>query len=212
MHNDGYLQFLAESLRHVESAPAIDVERWRERHAAPAEQAGIVMVATVEDYDFGPPSDETCTACQRGVWDGRKALSARTELGCPNPECDSSKGRKHTMPGFVKLENDGEEPKVYIWTTEAEARALTRAALDDDAALKDRMMRDLESVGVRDPSRAPTPDDAWLSRYVASAGQLTTAAARVALADAAPGAFLRDTGLEPPSDLIARVFAALTNR
>lgn len=52
-------------------------------------------------------------------------------------------------------------------------------------------------------------EDAWVAKYVAGAGGLTTAAARVALADAAPGAFIRDTGREPPHDLVARVFAAL---
>lgn len=53
---------------------------------------------------------------------------------------------------------------------------------------------------------------AWIARYAAHARSLVGApslsAALVAFADAAPAAYRKDTGLEPPGDLTARVFAA----
>lgn len=79
---------------------------------------------------------------------------------------------------------------------------------EESRALMDRERQRYEAFVLG--SAPQTAYDTWVSQYVSSAGRLSSAAARVALADAAPGAFLRDTGREPPSDLIARVFAALS--
>lgn len=62
----------------------------------------------------------------------------------------------------------------------------------------------------RPTKAAPESTDAdWLARYTLYVDPPTTAAERVRLAGAAPAQYRRDTGREPPHDLIARVFAAL---
>jgi uncharacterized protein (DUF924 family) len=68
----------------------------------------------------------------------------------------------------------------------------------------------VESETTEDCSRMlrAMTDQEWVLHYSALTPAPSTAAARVALADAAPAQFLRDTGREPPSDLVARVFAA----
>lgn len=57
------------------------------------------------------------------------------------------------------------------------------------------------------PPYNPTDED-WIANYTFLVDPPTTVAGRVALADAAPKEFRRDTGREPPHDLVARVFAA----
>jgi hypothetical protein len=146
----------------------------------------------VEDYDCGPLNGEACTTCQRGEWYGRKAVARRADLGCPNPGCADYKGRKHVVPGFVRLANDATEPEVYLWTTPEEAAVLTADTESGDLTL--------------------LTDDAWVARFAKRARQFTASLSsteRVKVSGSAPGAFLRDTGREPPHDLIARVFAAL---
>lgn len=59
------------------------------------------------------------------------------------------------------------------------------------------------------PPYNPTDED-WIAQYTFLVDPPTTAAARVALADAAPQQYRRDTGREPPADLVARVFAAVS--
>lgn len=58
------------------------------------------------------------------------------------------------------------------------------------------------------PPYSPTVED-WLANYTFIVEPPTTIAGQVAIADAAPGAFLKDTGREPPHDLVARVLAEL---
>lgn len=98
----------------------------------------------------------------------------------------------------------GEDIAAYI-----AKHAETYRAMDELGHTLPYDPRPLEQRYTRPPYN-PTDAD-WIAQYTFFAevdGRATTTAARVALADAAPGAFLRDTGREPPSDLIARVFAA----
>ena len=59
------------------------------------------------------------------------------------------------------------------------------------------------------PPYIPTVDN-WLANYTFFLEPPSTAAERVRLADAAPAQYRRDTGREPPHDLVAQVFAALS--
>lgn len=76
-------------------------------------------------------------------------------------------------------------------------------------------------VGVRDddphavrepppPSEPYNPTDAdWIAQYTFIIEPPITVAGQVTIAAAAPGEFLKDTGREPPHDLVARVLAEL---
>lgn len=123
-----------------------------------------------------------------------------------------------------------EDVKSYVDTTlRADGGALTYdIVLRAQMAVLSALRVAGRKFGVRDDDSEPfairerppewdqpqqSTDDDWVARYTFSAemrGGLDSAAARVALADAAPAEFRRDTGREPPHDLIARVFAAIS--